>query len=116
MNTPVSQAVIDMLSYYHRPDAILEPGVAGGVLHDPNIIAYLLKPELYKGREVYVEIDMSTAITAGRSTVDWYSKLNFQPNAYVINEVDADGFFELLTDALGSYAVTEQRNHKCSHC
>ena len=34
MGTPASQAVVDMLSYYHRADAILEPGVSGGVLHD----------------------------------------------------------------------------------
>lgn len=116
MGTPVSRAVVDMLSYYHRPDALLEPGVSGGVLHDPNIIAYLLKPELYKGREVYVEIDVSPTITAGRSTVDWYGKLGFPPNAYVIDQVDTDGFFALLTEGLGQYASTEKRGHRCSHC
>ncbi|MBI2707155.1 MAG: nucleoside hydrolase [Proteobacteria bacterium] len=44
MNTPVSQAVVDMLSHYYRPNAFLEPGVTGGVLHDPNVIAYLINP------------------------------------------------------------------------
>lgn len=116
METPVSQAVVDMLSYYHRPDALLEPGVSGGVLHDPNIIAYLLKPDLYKGREVYVEIDVSPTIVAGRSTVDWYGKLGFKPNAYVIDEVNVKGFFDLLTDGLSRYAQLEQTGHKCSHC
>ncbi len=103
MGTPVSQAVIDMLSYYHRPDAILEPGVTGGVLHDPNIIAYLLEPNLYKGRHAYVEIDISSTIMAGRSTVDWHRKLSFQPNGYVVNEVDKSGFFDLLTERLKRY-------------
>lgn len=116
MGTPVSQAVVDMLSYYHRPDALLEPGVSGGVLHDPNIIAYLLKPDLYKGREVYVEIDVSLTILAGRSTVDWYGKLGFKPNAYVIDEVNVKGFFDLLTDGLRHYPPIEQKGHKCSHC
>lgn len=105
MRTPVSQAIVDMLSYYHRPDALLEPGVTGGVLHDPNVIAYLLKPELYKGRHVYVDIDTSPTLTAGRSTVDWYEKLGFKPNAYVINEVDVEGFFELLTEGLSHYKM-----------
>lgn len=104
IGTPVSHAVVDMLSYYHRPDALSEPGVEGGVLHDPNIIAYLLKPELYKGRHVYVDIDVSPTIMAGRSTVDWYGKLGFQPNAYVINEVNVEGFFDFLTKALERYA------------
>ncbi len=103
LRTPVSQAIVDMLSYYHRPDAILEPGVSGGVLHDPNVIAYLLKPDLYNGREVYVEIDISPTIMAGRTTVDWHGKLKLKPNAYVINEVDVKGFFDLLTERLKYY-------------
>lgn len=105
----VSQAVVDMLSYYHRPDAILEPGVEGGVLHDPNVIAYLLNPDLYKGRNVHVDIDVSPTIMAGRSTVDWYGKLKLPPNAYVINEIDANGFFELLTERLRYYTPTTSR-------
>ena len=116
MKTPVSQAVSDMLSYYHRADAILEPGVAGGVLHDPNVIAYLLKPELYKGRHAYVEIDISSTIMAGRSTIDWYKKLDLKPNAYVVNEVDVDGFFDLLTERLSRYPQDMKKVHKCNHC
>lgn len=113
MGTPVSQAVVDMLSYYHRPDAILEPGVAGGVLHDPNIITYLLNSSLYTGREVYVEIDISPTIMAGRSTVDWYGKLGLKPNAYVINEVNVTGFFDLLTERLGQYGDASKKEPMC---
>lgn len=109
MKSYVSQAVVDMLSYYHRPDAILEPGVDGGVLHDPNIIAYLLKPDLYKGRNVHVDIDISPTIMAGRSTVDWYGKLKLPPNAYVVNEIDAKGFFDLLTERLRYYSPKSSR-------
>lgn len=114
MGTTISQAVVDMLSYYHRPDALLEPGVSGGVLHDPNIIAYLLNPELYKGRNVYVEIDVSPTILAGRSTVDWYGKLGVKPNVYVINEVNVEGFFALLTEGLSGYSFGEGKRHTCS--
>lgn len=103
MNTPVSQAVVDMLSHYYRPNAFLEPGVTGGVLHDPNVIAYLINPDLYKGRQAYVEIDISPTIMAGRSTVDWYGKLGLKPNAYVMNEVNVQGFFDLLTERLRRY-------------
>jgi len=105
LGSPVSQAVIDMLSYYHRPDAFLEVGVSGGVLHDPNIIAYLVKPELYKVREAYVEIDISSTVLAGRSTVDWHGKLGRKPTATVVNEVDVKGFFALLTERLQRYTA-----------
>ncbi len=116
MGTSVSQAVVDMLSYYHRPHAILEPGVEGGVLHDPNIIAYLLNPNLYEGRHVYVEIDVSTTIMAGRSIVDWHSKLGFKPNAFVVNKVNVPGFFDLLTERLKRYPFLTRQVHTCSHC
>ncbi|MBS0271974.1 MAG: nucleoside hydrolase [Proteobacteria bacterium] len=116
IGTPVAQAVIDMLSFYHRPNAFLEPGVLGGVLHDPNIIAYLLKPELYSGRNAYVEIDVSSTIMAGRSTVDWHGKLGRKPNAYIINKVDVDGFFDLLTSRLNRYPMTTEKVHTCNHC
>lgn len=104
IGTPVSHAVIDMLSYYNRPDAFFEPGVTGGILHDPNIIAYLIKPDLYKGRHVYVEIDVSSTIMAGRSTVDWHGRLALPPNAYVLNEINVKGFFDLLTERLKRYS------------
>lgn len=103
LKTPVSQSIVDMLSYYDRADAILEPGVSAGVLHDPNVIAYLLNPSLYQGRDVFVEIDVSPTILAGRSTVDWYNKLKRKSNARVINHVDAQGFFNLLTERLKRY-------------
>ncbi len=102
-NTSISRAIIDMLSYYDRPDAILEPGVTSGVLHDPNVIAYLLKPELYQGRHTHVEIDISSSIMTGRSTVDWHGKLMKKPNATAINKVDSVGFFNLLTERLSRY-------------
>ncbi|MBL8676717.1 MAG: nucleoside hydrolase [Alphaproteobacteria bacterium] len=114
MGTPVAQAVIDMLSFYHRPDAFLEPGVTGGVLHDPNIIAYLLKPELYKGREVHVEIDISSTILAGRSTVDWHGKLDRKATSFVVNDVNVDGFFDLLTERLKRYSLPN-KGYTCNH-
>lgn len=106
LGTPVSQAVVDILSYFYRPDAIREPGVDGGVIHDANVIAYLVKPDLYKGRHVYVEIDVSPTIAAGRSTVDWYGKLGKKPNALVLDHVDVPGFFDLLMEKIAWYGPT----------
>lgn len=116
MQTPVSQAIIDMLDYYHRPDAFYESGVSGGLLHDPNIIAYLLNPELYTGRHAYVEIDVSPTILWGRSTVDWFNKSGFQPNAFVINSVNVEGFFDLLTSRLRRYPSDSNEVYACNHC
>lgn len=114
LKSPVSQAIIDMLSYYDRPDAILEPGVSAGILHDPNVITYLIKPDLYSGRNTHVEIDISSSIMMGRSIVDWYGKRNYKSNAYVMNKVDAEGFFNLLTERIKTYSHPPQESSVCT--
>ena len=36
----------------------------------------------------------------GRTVVDWSARTGRPPNAKVIHEIDADGFFALLTERL----------------
>ena len=113
LNGPVATAVQDMLEHSFSPDVQAITGLNGKIIHDPHTIAYLLKPDLYEGRHVHVEIDISTTIMAGRSTVDWFGKRALTPNAYVVNRDDVGGFFELLTDQLRQYDTDEQRHTAC---
>ncbi|MGO8609853.1 hypothetical protein ACC848_43635, partial [Rhizobium johnstonii] len=46
LGTPLSDAVVGWINYFERFD-VAKYGSDGGPLHDPNVIAYLLKPELY---------------------------------------------------------------------
>ena len=43
--------------------------MAGSPVHDPATIAYLIEPELYTGKDVYVEIEASR-LTMGMTVVD----------------------------------------------
>jgi purine nucleosidase len=99
---PAASAVSAMAKGVHEYD-IEHFETAGGALHDPCVIAYLLNPSLFKGKDVHVEIDTSSGFSRGRSTVDWWEKRNLPPNAHVFNEFDSSGFFELLTDLLFRY-------------
>ena len=75
-------------------------GTRASALHDPSVIAYLLRPTLFGGREVNVAIETQSPLTVGMTVVDWWGVTGRKPNVRWMNTVDADGFYELLTDKL----------------
>lgn len=77
-------------------------GMDGGPLHDPTVIAYMLRPELFKGRFVNVEISCDEELTRGMTVVDWHSVTKRRKNALVLTEIDADGYFDLVIERLAA--------------
>ena len=75
-------------------------GSRGRALHDPCVIAYLLRPALFGGREVNVAIETQSPLTMGMTVVDWWAVTGRTPNAQLMNTVDAGGFYDLLTERL----------------
>ena len=69
-------------------------------LHDPSVIAYLLSPTLFQGREVNVGVETQSPLTLGMTVVDWWGVTGRRPNARVMNTVDADSFYDLLMKKL----------------
>ena len=96
-----SLALAKMLGFYSRYNS-KKYGNDGAPLHDPTTIAWLLKPELFNGRHCNVEIETESEITRGATVIDWWEVTDRPKNAYVVNEVNSDGFFDLLTDRLGN--------------
>lgn len=99
IGTPVGEVVAAWLEFFERYDEA-KYGTDGGPLHDPNVIAYLLEPELYSGRHCNVEIEINSELTMGQTVVDWWGVTDRPKNALFITDVDADRFFELLTERL----------------
>ena len=97
LGTRPAQVLVDWLAFFERFDEE-KYGSDGGPLHDPSVIAYLLKPELFSGRHCNVEIETQSELTVGMTVVDWWRVTGRKPNAMVMRDVDADGFFELLTE------------------
>jgi purine nucleosidase len=89
-----------MLDFFDRYDSE-KYGSDGGPLHDPCVIAYLLAPELFSGRHVNVQIEISSELTMGMTVVDWWGVTGCEPNATVMREVDDSGFFDLLVERIG---------------
>lgn len=90
----------DMLDFFERFD-VEKYGSEGGPLHDPCVIAYLIQPELFSGRHINVEIETASPLTLGMTVSDWWGVTDRPANALFIGDVDADGFFALLTERLG---------------
>jgi purine nucleosidase len=100
LGTKVGDAAAALLDFFERFDEE-KYGTDGGPLHDPCVIAYLLKPELFKGRHCNVEIESASELTMGMTVVDWWGVSGRPNNALVMRDIDADGFFVLLTERLG---------------
>ena len=99
LGTRLSEVMVQWLEFFERFD-IEKYGSDGGPLHDPSVIAYLLKPELFSGRHCNVEIETASELTVGMTVVDWWRVTQREPNVQVMRDVDADGFFALLTERL----------------
>jgi purine nucleosidase len=107
IGTPLSRTVVELLEFYNIYDQTRR-GRVGAPLHDPCAIAYLLNPGLFSGRRCHVAIETRGEHTLGRTVVDWSRRTPHAPNALVINEIDADGFFALLTERLGRLPMPAQ--------
>ncbi|MBV8778928.1 MAG: nucleoside hydrolase, partial [Alphaproteobacteria bacterium] len=64
------------------------------------VIAHLLAPELFAASRVNVAVECDSALTLGMTVIDWRGVSGRTPNANVLHEVDADGFFYLLASRL----------------
>lgn len=68
--------------------------------HDPCVIAYLLWPEIFTGKDCFVEVETSAGSQRGRTTIDWHDRLKRAPNAHVVERIDAPAFFRNVTEEL----------------
>jgi purine nucleosidase len=89
-----------MLEFFERYD-MERYGTVGAPLHDPCVIAYLLEPELFKGRHVAVSIETESELTMGMTVVDWWGLTDDEPNCMVMHEVNDERFYQLLTERIG---------------
>ncbi|NKB59081.1 MAG: nucleoside hydrolase [Alphaproteobacteria bacterium] len=99
IGTPVAAAVTGMLTFYDRHD-IERYGDPGAPLHDPCVIAWLLKPELFRGKDVHLAVETNSPLTMGRTVADWWGVTGNAPNATVMDRADSDGFYALVVDRL----------------
>ena len=100
LGTAAGDATAGMLDFYDRHDEA-KYGTEGGPLHDPCVVAYLLRPELFTGRRCNVAIEHRSEQTMGMTLVDWWGVTGNDANAQVMRWIDADGYYDLLVERIG---------------
>lgn len=100
LGTAAGRAVAEMLAFAQTYD-MRRYGSDGGPLHDPNVIAWLLRPDLYEGRDVNVEVETDSELTMGQTVVDWWGATKRPKNVHYVHAVDDGGFFALITERIG---------------
>lgn len=101
LGNPVGVACAGWMEFFERFDED-KYGTDGGPLHDPNVIAFLLKPEIYHSRLINVEVETSSPLTTGMTVADWWRVSDRTPNVTYVRDVDADAFYQLLLERIAS--------------
>ncbi|MFJ3468611.1 nucleoside hydrolase [Pseudomonas sp. NPDC090201] len=99
LNNNAGKLVGNILNEYVKADMV-HYGLPGGPVHDASVIAWLLKPELFTGRQINVVVDSREGPGFGQTVADWYDTLGQPKNVFWIENGDAQGFFDLLTERL----------------
>jgi len=102
LNNPVADATVGMLSFFHRYDTE-KYSSRGTPLHDPCTVAWLLQPELFKTKLCNVSVETESELTLGHTAVDFWHVTDRPKNVNWAFDIDADGFFDLLTARLARF-------------
>ncbi|MEL6548749.1 MAG: nucleoside hydrolase [Pseudomonadota bacterium] len=101
LGTPVGDAVAGWTDFFERFD-VAKYGSAGAPLHDPCVIAHLIDPTLFSGREINVEIEVESPLTRGMTVADWWGVTDRPKNATFLGDGDRTRFFTLLSHRLAT--------------
>ena len=99
IDSSIGDGIAALIEFYERYDE-KKYHLDGAPLHDPCTVAYLLKPELFKFKNVNVEIETGGTFTRGTTVVDYWEVTDRIPNVQWAYEVDDEGFFDLLNQYL----------------
>jgi len=102
LKNPVAEATAGMLSFFHRYDT-KKYGSQGTPLHDPCTVAYLLQPDLFKAKLCNVSVETGSELTIGHTAVDFWHVTDRPRNVNWAFDVDADGFYDLLTERVARF-------------
>jgi purine nucleosidase len=93
-----AQAAAHLLNW-SRENELKVVGWPAPPLHDPCVVAYLLRPELFTLEPVRLDVETTSPLSLGHTAVEFRLK-GREPNAHWCTAVDADGLYSLLAERL----------------
>ena len=99
---PVPNFVADLLVFFAASYKNVF-GFPAPPVHDPCAVAAVIEQEIIQAADMYVEIETTSTLSAGRTVCDVYGKLGKLANARVGYGLDVDRFWGMLIDVICSY-------------
>jgi purine nucleosidase len=100
-----ARAACAMLRFFNqRRMAVYGCGEDEMSLNDPCVIAYLLAPGLFSGRQVNIAIEHQSMLTMGSTVVDRRGVSGRPPNALWLEHVDAPRVLRLVWQTLAGFS------------
>lgn len=90
-------ALAQMLRFSEHFD-LEKYGWPGAPLHGPCVPAFLIRPQMFLGRQINVSIETGSPLTLGMSVADWWRITDRPRNAFYVRDGDADAYYDLLTE------------------
>lgn len=78
-------------------------GWAGGPLHDPTCIAYLIDPSCIETKPMYTEIEIRSEKCYGRTLCDYFNTTKKEPNSLVAVKLDKEKFWNIVEECIRLY-------------
>jgi purine nucleosidase len=103
IGSPVAEALYHLLVFNKRFHE-RRCGTDGAPLHDATTIAYLLRPDIFSGRRVPVQVECNGRFTRGMSVIDWWNVTGAAANVQVLTEIHADAYFDLVIERIARLA------------
>ena len=101
LENPVSDIVWQWLEFFYKFHKTI--GYEGAPMHDPCAVMYLIHPEIFTTRDMFVQIETCGDYCKGTTVADFYGTTCMTPNAKCIMGVDRDAFADYLVDAMKYY-------------
>jgi len=95
--TPSSEYNVFCTAFYMEFHAEYQ-GIEGCAINDPLAAAILVKPDLVKMRDYYVDIELHGDFTTAKISADHFNATGKPANARVAMEVDVDAFMDFFIE------------------
>jgi len=99
LDTDVARMVVDLIRFFESTYR-REYSFPFAPVHDPVAVATVIRPEIVTLREVFVAVETRGEWTTGETVVDLHGRYRRPANAKVAVDLDVDGFWDLVLDAL----------------
>jgi purine nucleosidase len=99
LGTPNAARVEQLLAFADALPANQERSF-GTALHDPCVIAWLLRPSLFTFQTCHLQLSIEAGLTRGHTAVEFRTSAEHPVNAHWATAADAEGVFALLNERL----------------